>query len=340
MTKFTGLLAIFLGLLLLCSSVLIGEDYSKLLSDFKNQSIPVEDISVKDDTVMVKLHYHQTEDETEDNTRKDIQEIIRKTAENFKDTQFISIHVFDTEQHIIDVTVKSEDALEFSKGNLSEEKLAEKMEMKEHLSLEEVLKSVIPNEEEINQFNAEYLKYTKELALKTGIEPLKKQIIDDSRVQDPNRPDLRTRTGGGGGASGSVIAAKRKTSSLLLLVGFLTLGCLTLIVGIRALKHRQSESVLNVRASLEVQYEDGSYKIYPIQKAKTLIGRDGRNNIVLNDSNASAFHAEILVSSNAFIIKDLESSNGTMVNGERVSQKSLYLEDEIVIGSTKLLVKS
>jgi len=339
--KFNRLLGLFFGLMILCGSVLFGEDYSKLLSDFKNQSIPVEDINVKDDYVIFKLHYHQTEDDAEDSTRNDILEIIRKTAENFKEIQFITIQVFDTEQQIIDLTIESKDAVEYARGNLDEESLVKKVKMKEHVSLEEVLKSVIPNEEEIKRSNEEFLKYSKEQSLRSRDKTLNKQIIEDQKVQDIKLDEpQQDRTSRGGGSPGIVVLATRNTSQLLVLVGFLCLGCLVLIVGIRTLKHRQAEYVLKVKASLEVQYANGGYKIYPIQKANITIGRDTKNDLVLNDNNASAFHAEIIVSSNAFIIKDLESSNGTMVNGAKVSQKSLYLEDEIVIGSTKLLVKS
>lgn len=58
------------------------------------------------------------------------------------------------------------------------------------------------------------------------------------------------------------------------------------------------------------------------------IGRDASNNIVLNDNFVSRQHAQLLVQDNGLvIIKDLGSSNGTFVNGIRITENSLKKGD-------------
>ena len=50
------------------------------------------------------------------------------------------------------------------------------------------------------------------------------------------------------------------------------------------------------------------------------VGRDASNNIQLHDTEVSRHHAEIRCLDNAFAILDLNSSNGTYINGQRIKQ--------------------
>jgi len=76
-----------------------------------------------------------------------------------------------------------------------------------------------------------------------------------------------------------------------------------------------------------------------IQQATTRIGRESRNTVVIDDSRVSARPAEITASASGFFIRDLGSSNGTMVNGRKVTESPLYAGDVIQLGSTKLTFK-
>lgn len=75
--------------------------------------------------------------------------------------------------------------------------------------------------------------------------------------------------------------------------------------------------------------------------SKITIGRDKSNDIVLNNPLISRFHGVIQKIKEDFYIHDLESSNGTFVNGKRVP-KGKYLKikasDIIEIGKTKLKI--
>jgi len=67
------------------------------------------------------------------------------------------------------------------------------------------------------------------------------------------------------------------------------------------------------------------------------IGRDARNDIVLDDKSVSRFHAEVRADAGTFFIVDLKSRNGVWVNGNRTEHTPLQHGDKIHIGQTDLL---
>ncbi len=86
-----------------------------------------------------------------------------------------------------------------------------------------------------------------------------------------------------------------------------------------------------------LQYHD---KEYPVGEGVTSIGRTTDNQISFpDDSNISRYHAEIEVRNGEYVLIDLQSSNGTMVNGRPISRET-YLRpgDVIVLGGTSTIV--
>ena len=82
-------------------------------------------------------------------------------------------------------------------------------------------------------------------------------------------------------------------------------------------------------------------KFYPIV-TKITIGRDKKNIIVIDDSLASRFHALIQKIKDAYFIKDLKSTNGTMVNDNEVPKDKyikLYKNDVVKIGRTEFKIQ-
>jgi hypothetical protein len=70
---------------------------------------------------------------------------------------------------------------------------------------------------------------------------------------------------------------------------------------------------------------------------RLIIGRDANNQIVLNDNFVSRKHAEIVILDNGQVmIRDLESSNGTFVNGKRISES--FLKPGDIVKCASLLV--
>ncbi len=60
-------------------------------------------------------------------------------------------------------------------------------------------------------------------------------------------------------------------------------------------------------------------KVYPLEKPEIFIGRDLANDIVINDPEVSRRHARLSNQGNQYIIEDLGSTNGTSVNGQRLT---------------------
>ena len=69
------------------------------------------------------------------------------------------------------------------------------------------------------------------------------------------------------------------------------------------------------------------------------IGRDIDNDIPLDDTKLSRRHCRIVRAPEGFVLEDLESSNGTYVNGEKAGRLVLSAGDTIVIGITTLNVE-
>jgi pSer/pThr/pTyr-binding forkhead associated (FHA) protein len=67
------------------------------------------------------------------------------------------------------------------------------------------------------------------------------------------------------------------------------------------------------------------------------IGRKKENDIVIDNLAVSGFHAQIDSVSNTFVLRDLESTNGTFVNDEKITMHNLKHNDSILIGKHKLI---
>ena len=70
------------------------------------------------------------------------------------------------------------------------------------------------------------------------------------------------------------------------------------------------------------------------------IGREEGNLLRLNDERVSRFHAKIQIDSDDFILTDLESTNGTRVNGTVVQIRRLRYGDRVAVGRSLLLFGS
>src|SRR5206468_12801287 len=67
-----------------------------------------------------------------------------------------------------------------------------------------------------------------------------------------------------------------------------------------------------------------------------LIGRDPQNDLVLDDRRVSRKHAEIRLRLGRYTLYDLQSTNGTYVNGRRVAEVVLADGDRLSIGGVEL----
>lgn len=77
---------------------------------------------------------------------------------------------------------------------------------------------------------------------------------------------------------------------------------------------------------------DGVRSGFPLNKDHMLIGREVKCAIMLNDNSVSRQHSSITRLAEGYLIKDLGSSNGTYVNGQRVQEYLLQDGDSVSIG--------
>jgi hypothetical protein len=70
------------------------------------------------------------------------------------------------------------------------------------------------------------------------------------------------------------------------------------------------------------------------------IGRSDENDVVLHDGRVSRRHARIVADGEGFAVVDLDSSNGTFVDGVRVTRRRLVPGETIVVGDTMLAVRA
>ena len=76
---------------------------------------------------------------------------------------------------------------------------------------------------------------------------------------------------------------------------------------------------------------------YPLYRGGIKIGRGEENTIVLTQPEVSGYHARIDRREAEYILTDLQSTNGTLVNGRKVFSHRLSHGDKISIGKNTLL---
>ena len=85
--------------------------------------------------------------------------------------------------------------------------------------------------------------------------------------------------------------------------------------------------------------ERGRTQVFPLRGTSLTIGRGARCEIRLNDPKASREHARVEVAGENFVLRDLDSANGTHVNGVRTQECRLAEDDTIRIGEAALVLR-
>src|SRR5258708_16324451 len=94
-------------------------------------------------------------------------------------------------------------------------------------------------------------------------------------------------------------------------------------------------------ARLIISSPDGKKGILELNKPITTIGRGNANDLVLNDSSVSRFHAVVKLQNNSIFIADRGSTNGVIVNNEKIAQDSELKSGDIAsIGRYELRLET
>ncbi len=89
-------------------------------------------------------------------------------------------------------------------------------------------------------------------------------------------------------------------------------------------------------AKLIVTDSSGVTRDVPLNKERVTIGRAPDNDVALNDKAASGHHAVVITILQDSFLEDLDSTNGTLVNGKQVAKHPLSNNDIISIGRNTL----
>lgn len=84
-------------------------------------------------------------------------------------------------------------------------------------------------------------------------------------------------------------------------------------------------------------FDDGLRSI-ELGEGTLLIGRSKRNQLTLQDTLLSRKHCSLTCRGETLTLVDLNSSNGTYVNGERIGSRELQIDDIVELGKTVLVV--
>lgn len=71
-------------------------------------------------------------------------------------------------------------------------------------------------------------------------------------------------------------------------------------------------------------------KEFPLESVETRIGRDLDNDIVINDAEVSRHHATISLQMESYVLEDKGSTNGTSINGRRISSPYTLRSGDII----------
>jgi predicted component of type VI protein secretion system len=89
-------------------------------------------------------------------------------------------------------------------------------------------------------------------------------------------------------------------------------------------------------ARLVVLSEGLSGRTYDLKVDRTTVGRVDDNAFQIPDTSISSHHCEILLKGNDVVVKDLDSTNGTFINGEKITESVLKPGQTLRLGQCEL----
>jgi pSer/pThr/pTyr-binding forkhead associated (FHA) protein len=89
-------------------------------------------------------------------------------------------------------------------------------------------------------------------------------------------------------------------------------------------------------ATVTVIFGGQEQQTYTLDRPAMVVGRDATCEIHIDNLGISRNHCQFLMRGAAFVVQDMNSSNGTFVNGKRVAEHYLNDLDEVVIGKYTL----
>ncbi|MCK4836479.1 MAG: FHA domain-containing protein, partial [Candidatus Aminicenantes bacterium] len=86
-------------------------------------------------------------------------------------------------------------------------------------------------------------------------------------------------------------------------------------------------------------YNNGFVKKFPLTKPILTVGRGNHNDLIIEDDFLSRDHLRIQVENDYITIKDLESTNGTLVDHQPVSEARINFDESFTLGGIEFYLK-
>lgn len=93
-------------------------------------------------------------------------------------------------------------------------------------------------------------------------------------------------------------------------------------------------------ARLVIQSGEFEGKCFDLLEERITVGRAADNSIRLDDKTVSSHHATLTADGGDYILKDLNSTNGSRVNGRRITEVKLSNGDRVRLGEVDLKYES
>ena len=90
--------------------------------------------------------------------------------------------------------------------------------------------------------------------------------------------------------------------------------------------------------TIRLRFKNSEIKTIETDKGEITIGRNPGNDIHIDNLGVSKQHAKISKQDSAYVIEDLNSTNGTFINNKRIAKAILNDSDEVHIGKHSLKI--
>ncbi|NQU40958.1 MAG: FHA domain-containing protein [Lentisphaerae bacterium] len=97
--------------------------------------------------------------------------------------------------------------------------------------------------------------------------------------------------------------------------------------------------VTGIMATLRIQIEGAEDHVITIDQDEMILGRAADNAITIDDPAASSRHCAILRQGNRYTLRDLNSTNGSYLNGAQITEVPLAPGDVLTVGSVRMLLE-
>lgn len=131
----------------------------------------------------------------------------------------------------------------------------------------------------------------------------------------------------------------------ILIIRILIVVCLYIFVGYavlilwRELKYANERRLAEIVPALSINYLDSGEQTTTFTQHEITVGRDDGNDLVISDETVSSHHARLSHRHRQWWIEDLQSTNGTFLNNERIYNPTVVVSgDEVILGNVSLLI--